>query len=226
MFLILKKKWIYIFFAILFVIICLIVYFTAIKPTVIPKAQYTVVVDAGHGGIDKGCEGVSGTKESVLNLEYAKVLSEYLKNLGMKVVMTRNDEYGLYSQFASNKKKDDMKKRKEIIEYVKADIVISVHMNSYPSSSSRGAQVFYNPENSNSKLLADNIQHQFVLNLTEARKNSEKGDYYIINCTNVPSVIVECGFISNKEEESLLLQKSYCDKVCYSIACGVLSYLL
>ena len=99
-------------------------------------------------------------------------------------------------------------------------------MNSFDAQSSRGAQVFYNRDNQNSQLLAEHIQKQFVNNLTKARKTCQQGDYYILNSTIYPSVIVECGFISNKEEEQLLLTEEYKNRVCYSILCGVLEYML
>lgn len=225
-FLTIKKKTI---IAVLLCVFCVGVFcptYFAIKSVATPKHIFTVVIDAGHGGIDNGCEGYSGTKESEINLAYATTLQQYCKEFGFSVVMTRNSDKGLYSPFASNKKKDDMKARKEIIEKSKADIVVSVHMNSYPKNSSRGAQVFYNQDNENSKILADKIQAQFVKNLVKPRKTSQKGDYFIVNCTPVPSVIVECGFISNKEEEQLLLTESYKDNVCYSILCGILTYIM
>ena len=144
----------------------------------------------------------------------------------MKVVMTRTNQNGLYSPFAGNKKKDDMLARKNIIQNAKPDFVVSIHMNSFDTQSSRGAQVFYNRDNQNSQLLAEHIQKQFVNNLTKARKTCQQGDYYILNSTIYPSVIVECGFISNKEEEQLLLTEEYKNRVCYSILCGVLEYML
>lgn len=144
----------------------------------------------------------------------------------MKVIMTRTNQNGLYSPFASNKKKDDMLVRKKIIENAKPDFIVSIHMNSFDSQSSRGAQVFYNKNNENSKLLAEQIQKQFISNLTKARKTCQHGDYYILNSTIYPSVIVECGFISNKEEEQLLLTEEYRNKVCFSILCGLLGYMM
>ena len=207
----------------------LVFIFLIITPTILSNNKvytYTVVIDAGHGGIDGGCEGYSGTVESEINLEYAQTLKEYCDSFGFKTIMTRTNESGLYSPFAINKKKDDMKNRKSIIEKAKPDAVISIHMNSYSASSSRGAQCFYNKDNKNSKMLADSIQKQFVQNLVKPRKTTQSGDYYMLNCTQYSSVIVECGFISNQEEEKLLLNKDYKDNVCYSILCGILSYLM
>lgn len=189
-----------------------------------PNNIHTIVIDAGHGGVDFGSEGYCGSKESELNLSYALALKRYCEDYGFKVVMTRKDASGLYDALANNKKKDDMQKRKQIIEKANPDIVVSIHMNSFSESYTRGAQVFYNNQSDNSKALADCIQKQFIKNLVKSRKSTQAGDYYILNCTRFPSVICECGFISNKEEESLLQTEDYKNQVCYSILCGVISY--
>ena len=223
-FLVIKKKAIYIFLAILLAVLCAVSFM--VVSTSSPKPMYTIVIDAGHGGIDNGSIGYSGTLESEINLWYAKTLQQYCTEFGFFVTMTRSNDNGLYSPFAKNKKKDDMKQRQKIIEDTSPDMVISIHMNSFPESSSRGAQVFYAKDSEAGKLLADSIQDQFVKNLVKPRQSSEVGDYYIVNCTTAPSVIVECGFVSNPEEEQLLLQEDYKDKVCYSVVCGILKYLM
>lgn len=223
-FLVIKKKAIYIFLAILLAVLCAVSFM--VVSTSSPKPMYTIVIDAGHGGIDNGSIGYSGTLESEINLWYAKTLQQYCTEFGFFVTMTRTNDNGLYSPFAKNKKKDDMKQRQKIIENSSPDMVISIHMNSFPESSSRGAQVFYAKNSEAGKLLADSIQDQFVKNLVKPRQSSEVGDYYIVNCTTAPSVIVECGFVSNPEEEQLLLQEDYKDKVCYSVVCGILKYLM
>lgn len=169
--------------------------------------------------------GASGITESTLNLEYAKTLRRYFSEYGFNVIMTREGENGLYSAFSKNKKKDDMQKRKQIIENSGANFVISIHMNSFPTGSSRGAQVFYAKDNNVSKSLADCIQTEFLRTLIKPRKNSSVGDYYILSCTNVPSILIECGFVSNAEEENLLISKDYREKLCYSILCGSIMYL-
>lgn len=189
-----------------------------------PNGKITIVVDAGHGGLDGGSVGKSGSTERVLNLDYAKTLKNYLENYGFNVVLTRNTLDGLYKPDSNNIKKDDMLKRKEIIEKSNADLIVSIHMNYFPLESAKGAQVFYNPQSDVSHALADSIQSVFAANLTMARPNSEVGDYYMLNCTNVPAVIVECGFLSNPEEEALLLTEEYRKKVCYYILCGIVKY--
>ena len=215
---------------ILLAIVCLaFVVLLCIAPAAInsmtPKGKYTVVLDAGHGGIDGGSVGkTTSVTEASLNLDYAKCLQNKLVSFGFNVVMTRSTESGLYNPLASNKKRDDMKKRKAIIENANADFVISIHMNSYRPDSC-GAQVFYGKNDEVSKSLASNIQKHFVDNLPNAKKEVKIGDYYMLNEISAPSVIVECGFLSNPEEESLLISENYKNQVCYSMLLGVLEYL-
>ena len=215
---------------IIIAIACLLAIFTmSFAPSAIesltPNTKYIVVIDAGHGGIDGGCEGATtGVTEASLNLDYAKCLQQKMEDFGFKVVMTRTAESGLYNPLASNKKRDDMKKRRNIIENANADFVISIHMNSY-SSKSRGAQVFYGKDDEPSKFLATNIQKHFIANLEDARQEIKVGDYYMLNEIKSPSVLVECGYLSNPKEEALLITEEYKNEVCYSILLGVLEYL-
>ncbi len=222
---VIKKKYLMASLFILLFILSSVGVFFIVSTTNASSYVSTIVIDAGHGGIDGGSIGYSGTIEKDINLEYSKTLKNMCSQFGFKVVMTRTNDSGLYSPFAVNKKKDDMKKRKQIIEKAKPDIVISIHMNSTKGNSSRGAQVFYNKENENSIRLANSIQKQFQDKLIKPRKTSQNGDYYIVNCTPYPSVIVECGFLSNKEEEKLLLTNDYKNNVCYSILCGIIDYM-
>ena len=225
-FFVLKKKHIMLFLTILLLAaIIAIAAFSFIK-TSSPKRTHIVVIDAGHGGIDGGSVGVvTKNDENHLNLEYAKCLKSYFENFGIGVVMTRSTLDGLYSPTAKNKKKSDMQKRKEIIEESGADLVISIHMNSFPTKKSRGAQVFYAQNNESGKALAECIQKRFVLDIKNARKSAKHGDFFMVNCTPLPSVIVECGYLSNPEEDQLLATSNYKEKICYSIFCGTIAFL-
>lgn len=191
-----------------------------------PNTPYVIVIDPGHGGIDNGTIGVeTGKDENSLNLDYALTLKTILENYGIKVVMTRNNLNGLYSQFAKDKKIDDMEKRAKIINGSGAHMMISIHMNSFPLQICKGAQVFFKETNINGQKLAENIQEIFIKTLPNARTESLKGDYYVLNCTEIPSVIVECGYLSNPEEEQLLQTEDYKNLVCYSIFVGILKFL-
>lgn len=196
------------------------------KVDAVARFNYTIVVDAGHGGRDGGASGINtGVKESDLNLAIAKKVQAYLCDFGFEVVMTRTTQDGLYNEASENRKKDDMSKREKIISNCKADMLISIHQNSYPTISEYGAQSFYDENNEYSIKLSNSIQSQLINNLPNARQNSNKGDYYLIKNKNIPCSIVECGFLSNPEEESLLITEEYQQKIAYAIFCGVIKYL-
>ena len=191
-----------------------------------PSIGYTVVIDAGHGGLDPGRIGYkSKVHESDVNLAISKKLETELKKAGISVVMTRTNEEGLYGLSTNNYKKRDMAKRREIIENARPNMVISVHMNSYVKHNLRGAQAFYDKNSEISKQLALAVQEQFAQNLEESDKGVSIGDYYMLKCTRAPSIIAECGFLSNEEDEKLLLTDEYQNKVVDCIVAGVLSFL-
>ena len=186
-----------------------------------------VVIDAGHGGIDGGVVGItSGVKESDINLDLSRRLGRCFSDAGFSVVFTRETEAGLYGTATSGYKKRDMQKRAEIIHKSNPALVISVHQNFFSVHSRRGAQVFFRQSSAQSQTLACLIQAA-LNNMEECVRKSEplKGDYYILNCSDFPSVIVECGFLSNEEDEKLLLDSAYRDKVASAIASGAISYL-
>ena len=190
------------------------------------RYDFTVVVDAGHGGIDPGSIGYkTKVKESEINLAVAKILEQKLKKLGVRVVMTRPDENGLYGLSTTNYKKRDMQKRRDIIEKIRPDIVVSVHMNSYIRHNLRGAQVFYDNTSPISEKLALCIQNQFAERLEKSTKGVSVGDYYMLKCTESASVIAECGFLSNEEDEKLLITKDYQEKIADCIFVGIVNYL-
>lgn len=190
----------------------------------VPKPIYTIVVDAGHGGRDDGCSGTDGTKESVINLQIAKKLQGFLETLGINVVMTRSDGNGLYSAGVDNYKQSDMEKRIEIINDANPHMVISIHSNAYSDRSQRGAQAFYQEDDENSKMFAEGVQSQLLSQLDFARKEPNKGDYYLLKECGLPSVLIECGYLTNAEEEALLKTEEYQYKVAYAIMCGVVKY--
>lgn len=191
----------------------------------VPQDKIIVVIDAGHGGVDGGAKGAkTGAVESELNLVYAKELKSLFKEYGFEVVMTRESADGLYDSSAKNLKKSDMKKRRQIVENSSCDMLISLHMNSYPLSSSYGAQVFFAEDNEAAEKLGRSIQTQLKNILQNTTKKSKVGDYYILNCTTKPAVLIECGFLSNPEEELLLQKTAYQKKLCYAVLCGVIEY--
>lgn len=192
----------------------------------VPSRNYTVVIDPGHGGIDPGSIGYkTKVKESDLNLKLSKMLTQKLEDAGINVVMTRTDENALAEGSGKSFKKKDMELRKEIIKKVRPNMVISLHHNSYTNHSLRGAQVFYDKTSDISKQIADCIQNEFIDGLEKSSKSTSPGDYYMLKCTYAPSVIVECGFLSNAEEEKLLLNSNYQEKIVDCIYKGIINFL-
>ncbi len=187
--------------------------------------DYSVVIDAGHGGIDPGSIGYkTKVKESDVNLAVAKKLEKRLLEMGFRVVMTREDENGLYGLSTTNYKKRDMQKRKDIINEARPDIVVSVHMNSYVRHNLRGAQVFYDKNSTSGEALALSIQDQFASKLEKSDKGIAIGDYYMLKCAPSASVIAECGFLSNEEDEKLLISPEYQDKIAECIFLGIVNF--
>lgn len=185
-----------------------------------PKNEYVIVLDAGHGGEDGGSVGVTtGVKESDLNLAVVKKLEQYLDKFGFNVVLTRKSN----DSFSSDKVKD-MEERERIISNAKPNLVVSIHMNSYPTSDQKGAQTFYQEGTTESKNLAEKIQAQFKEHLNTHRE-ANHGDYYILKCSQTPTVLVECGYLSNVEDEANLTSESYQEKLAYQIFCGIIKYL-
>lgn len=180
----------------------------------------TIVIDAGHGGADGGVVGATtGTKESDINLSISKYLMKYLQNSGYNVVMTRSDSSAVCGGVKYNKR-EDMKARKQILQSAAPDLVISVHCNAYPLASVKGAQAFYAAGAVGEKF-AVTVQNYFNEVLNAKPRNAAVGDYYILNCSEYPSVLCECGFLSNASEENLLITASYQEKVAYTIFTAV-----
>ena len=190
------------------------------------NAKFTIVLDAGHGGIDSGVIGINtGKKESDINLEIVNLLQKKLTDSGFRVVLTRKTSGGLYGMPTKGFKLRDMKERRRIIEESNANIVVSIHQNYFlQDRSRRGGQVFFQANNQDSKKLADSMQTQFN-HLGTRDFEALSGDYYILNCTSKVAVIAECGFLSNAEEESLLITEQYQTKIVDAIIFGILQYL-
>lgn len=219
-----------IFFTLIFVAVTAFFCIKSISDVKQVKSEFigsAIVLDAGHGGVDGGCVGVNtGIKEKDLNLSVVLKLESYLKSANYNVILTRKNDEGLYGNEKNNRKKADMLKRKQIIEEADPIIVVSVHMNKYPGQSRRGAQTFYKKGDGESQKLASYVQNRFNLMETSKRDYSAlTGDYYITNVSPCPSIIAECGFLSNPDDEALLITEEYRDKIAYALYRGIIDYL-
>ncbi len=209
------------------VILTLVFCFFALSRTAASAQRLTIVLDAGHGGIDGGVLGVnSKKKESEFNLEITFLLQQRFEEAGFNVILTRKTEAGLYGAATPGYKKRDMQKRAEIINESDPAVVISIHQNFFTQKSRRGGQVFYRANSESSRALAENIQSK-LNNMPECVKKSQAlvGDYFILNCNRYPAVIVECGFLSNAEDEKLLLSDEYRGKLVQAIFSGAIGFL-
>lgn len=188
--------------------------------------KVTVVIDAGHGGIDNGAKGrVLGALEAEINLAIAKKLKAKFEDIAVEVVMTRNSALGLYGLPTPGFKLRDLKKRVEITKNAGADIFISIHMNNFPDSSQRGSRVFFRDDES-SKQLAGLVQTELdKIDNDNKSQTTIYGDYYVLNNQSIPSILCECGFLSNAEDEKLLLDDAYQSALSQAIFVGVLQFL-
>lgn len=187
----------------------------------------TIVVDAGHGGIDPGKIGINNALEKDVNLAIAQKLERNLRENGINVVMTRTDDNGLYEETDSNKKVRDMKSRLAIIEEAQPVLAVSIHQNSYPDSSISGVQVFYYKDSTRSKEAAEILQAQLIKTLKPKKERAAKDNssYYLLKKTSVPIVIIECGFMSNPTEAKLLTHDDYQEKVAWAIYMGIMQVI-
>ena len=204
-------------------------YSNAIRVSSLPTLRKVIIIDPGHGGIDGGMIGTTtGVYESKINLEIALRLRKYLEESGSLVLMTRDEDVGLYTDGGTirKKKNEDLRNRKRLFDESNADIVISIHSNSFVQSQYYGAQAFYSPNCEMSKLAAKFIQEELirVLDNGNTRKAKAKKDVYILKNIKVPTVLVECGFLSNPGEEKLLKSSKYQEKIAWSIYVGILKY--
>lgn len=185
-----------------------------------------IVIDPGHGGNDPGKVGVNQELEKDINLAISQKLAIYLKSKGYSVVLTRNSDKMLADADANNKKTSDMKNRIAIMTNANADLVISIHQNSYPDASVKGAQCFYYSESEDGKQLANTIQ-TYLTKLVDSenhRQAKQNDSYYILKNSPCPAVIVECGFLSNHQEATLLTDTSYQEKIAFAIFLAILEY--
>ena len=191
-----------------------------------PLLNFTIVVDAGHGGEDGGAIGINTlVREKKINLEIAQKIGRLLESAGASVVFTRSNDDALCS--GKYRKNADMRARSDIIEKVKPYIVISVHCNSFPQSkNAKGAQMFYYPGSETGAKLAQCIQDSLRENVDSTNNRKIKSeDFYMLRHGNSTNVMIECGFLSSPEEEKNLCDESYQNNIAYAVFDGTGKYI-
>lgn len=192
-----------------------------------PKEAIRVVLDPGHGGFDPGKVNADGTVEKEINLQIAWKLRQELEKNGIEVTMTREKDGGLYLEDSRSKKSDDLKNRCKLIEETDPVCTVSIHQNSFTDSQIYGPQVFYYHTSEGARELAGVLQEALNedLAIEKPREEKENESYYILKRSTSTTVIVECGFLSNPNEASLLVTEDYQTKVAQSICRGLLTWL-
>ena len=202
---------------------------TTVETAALPISNKVIVLDAGHGKPDEGAESSNGTTEAETNLKIALKVQNLLEQSGATVVLTRSDENAIYDldkNTLKQKKISDIHNRVKIGNEAEADIFVSIHLNKIPQEQYWGWQCFFKQNDEKSTKLAKALQQ----NLNEAIQRENKrvamkiDNIYIIKHVEIPTSIVECGFLSNKEEEKLLLTDDYQNKLAWGIYNGILDY--
>ncbi len=190
------------------------------------EKKMIVLIDPGHGGGDPGKVGVNGLKEKDINLDIALELQEMLTESGIKAYLTREEDVDLADESAGNRKVSDLKNRVLMAADKKADILVSIHQNSFSSDKVKGCQTFYYSHSEMGKILAENILECVKIQTDKENSRIAKPNdsYYILLHSSCPAVIVECGFLSNHQEASKLSEKEYRKKVAKGIAEGIGKY--
>lgn len=201
--------------------LCTFQFVSAKEPYLLGKIIY---IDAGHGGRDPGAI-YKDLKESDINLDITNELKIELEKQGAIVYQTRIGDYDLSKINTTNHKKSDLTERAKIINESNAEIYISIHLNSDPSPTWQGAQIFYTNKNKENKKIAEIIQEKFKKNIKSNRKIKQLKNMYMFDRIKKPGILVEAGFISNENDRYKLKQKEYQQKIAQTITEGIIEYL-
>lgn len=200
-----------------------------INTSSIPVSSHTVTIDAGHGIPDEGAQNENGLTEAGINLKIALKVQKLLEVSNCTVILTRSDENGIYdidSKTLREMKVSDMKNRVKIGNSSDSDIFVSIHLNKIPQNQYYGWQTFYKKNSEEGKKLSNYIQENLnqSIQIENKRVPQTISGKYIIENLEIPTVIVECGFLSNPTEANLLTQNYYQDKIAWGIYCGIMDY--
>ena len=190
------------------------------------RNQTVIVIDVGHGGSDPGKVGIDGVKEKDVNLAIAGYLRDYLLAQDYTVYMTRDTDRDLSDSSVSNKKRSDLNHRIQFTTDKNASCMISIHQNSYPDTIQHGAQTFYYQGRNEDKTFAQLVQESLLaFDPTNTRQIKSTESYYILKNTSIPSILIECGFLSNPDETARLTDPNYQKELAYAIAVGTCRFL-
>lgn len=203
-------------------------YLKSVETSSLPVTNHTIICDAGHGEPDGGAIS-NGISEQEINLNIVLKLQELLEQSGSTVILTRSDENGIYNSeegSMKNKKISDLKNRVNLANNEEADIFVSIHLNKINIESVHGWQTFYQKDNEDSKNLAEKIQKNLNYSIQKENKRVilPLSGKYIMDNVKIPTVTVECGFLSNMAEATDLQKDDYQNKIAWGIYMGIIDY--
>ena len=201
---------------------------TVISQSLPPEREYTFIVDAGHGGVDGGATSVTGKLESAFNLEIALRLNDLLTFLGYQTRMIRTEDVSIYTagETIAQKKISDLKERVRICNETPGAILLSIHQNTFSDGRYSGAQVFY-AATDGSEILAKDMQKNLIhaLNPGSNRQAKKSSGVYLMEHIGCPGVLIECGFLSNVQEEAKLRSTEYQKQLVCVIAATAANFI-
>lgn len=192
--------------------------------------KQVIILDAGHGGMDGGCSSANGDVEKHINLAILLNLRDLLKASGYEVITTRNTDVSIHDtgiEGIANQKSSDMDNRLAIFNSIQGAICISIHQNQFTDPQYSGAQMFYSDSNSQNSVLAQELQNQFVAFLQPDNTRETKlcgKELFLCYYSKNPTVMAECGFLSNPDEASLLVTEDYQQKVAFTIYAALIQH--
>lgn len=189
-------------------------------------ASKVIVIDPGHGGIDSGAVGRTGTLEKDINLQIARRLAALFRQAGATAILTREGDYDLTDRehLPGFSNRDELTARLNLADKQHADMFISIHLNSYPSADCEGAQVFYHPRSTESYRLATLVQQELINALGEQYRWAKGEDFFVLRDLKRPAIVVEAGFLSHPREGVLLTEPVYQNKVAWCVYAGVVHF--
>lgn len=186
--------------------------------------EHTIIIDPGHGGVDGGATSCTGILEKEFNLQISLRLNDLMQFLGWNTVMIRREDISVYTkgETIAQKKASDLKERVRMVNEAENGLLLSIHQNNFSDGKYSGAQVFY-AGTEGSQALAGQLQAAFVrcLNPGSSRREKKSSGVYLMEHIQCPGLLIECGFLSNREEEAKLRSPDYQQKLCAVIACTV-----
>lgn len=216
----------------IFLFACVIIFFNEYQRATeiyLPITNRIIGIDPGHGGVDPGALSKEGLEEDDINLQIAHKLKRYIEQSGGIAVLTREEDKGLYTEKSTTTKQmktEDLKNRKALIEGSDCEIFLSIHLNSFTKPKYSGAQTFYSKRIPDSQKLAYILQDELrnVLNKDNKRLPENNEEVYLLTQMDMPSVLIEAGFLSNKKEARRLNTSEYQEKIAWSIYVGIMKY--